>query len=143
FTDTNPSGAATVAYTISTGVTDSDTTTRLSPASVPALLAQTITFGPLPNAKVGDTVPVSATASSGLPVNFSTAGNCAVATQSATSPTTGTVQAIAAGNCTVTASQTGNGTYGAAVKVSQNFSIVAASSTKFNQSITFLGLGTH
>jgi len=147
FTDTNPSSAANVAYTISSGVIvilDSGTQATLqSPPSVPVLLRQTIVFGPLPNAKVGDTVPVSATASSNLPVNFSTSGNCALATQTQTSPTTGTVNAAAPGGCVVTASQGGNSTYAAAVSVSQAFSIALASSAKYSQSITFPALGTH
>jgi hypothetical protein len=145
FTDTNPSGAAKVAYTISSGVVDSTTNTTLqSPPSVPALLAQTITFTALPNAKVGDNVAVSATASSGLPVNFSTSGSCGLAGQS-TSPAM--VSATAAGGCTVTASQAGgnfgNNTYAAAMSVAQTFSIAPATQTLFNQSIAFPALGPH
>jgi hypothetical protein len=144
FTDTNPSSAANVAYTISSGVLDPTTQTTLqSPPSVPAVLAQTITFGPLPKAKVGDMVPVSATASSGLPLIFSTTGNCTLTSQTQTSPTTGTVNAIAQGSCVVTASQAGNTTYAAAVSMSQAFSIAAATTTKYNQSIVFPALGTH
>ncbi|MBV9437103.1 MAG: Ig-like domain repeat protein, partial [Acidobacteria bacterium] len=140
FLDTQPSGATKVAYTISTNVTDpNSTTSRQSPPSVPALLTQTINFGPLATAKVGDTVPVTASASSGLPVSFSTSGTCNVMGQ-ATSPTN--VNAASQGNCTVTATQGGNNTY-APASVSQSFSIAPSTLRKLNQTISFPPLATH
>src|SRR5207253_6045322 len=86
---------------------------------------QTITFGPLANKTFGDPdFPVSATASSGLPVSFSASGQCTV-----TSPSPGTVHITGAGSCTITASQAGNGTYNSAPDVPQSFSIAKANQT--------------
>src|SRR5207245_333618 len=89
---------------------------------------QTITFGPLAPRTFGEPdFPVSATASSGLPVSFSASGQCTV-----TSPSPGTVHITGAGSCTITASQAGNSTYNPAPDVPQSFSIAKA-----NQTITF------
>src|SRR5439155_962646 len=91
-------------------------------------LNQTITFGPLPNKTFGDPdFPVSASASSGLPVSFSASGQCTV-----TSPSPGTVHLTGAGSCTITASQAGDANYNPAPDVPQSFSIAKA-----NQTITF------
>ncbi len=79
-------------------------------------LDQTITFGPLPGKRIGDLpFTVGATASSGLPVTFTTSGQC---TNSGS-----TVTLTGAGSCTVTAHQVGNGVYNAAPDVSQSFAI--------------------
>src|SRR5207253_389298 len=58
---------------------------------------QTITFGALSPRTFGDPdFPVSATASSGLPVSFSASGQCTV-----TTPSPGTVHLTGAGSCTI------------------------------------------
>jgi hypothetical protein len=78
---------------------------------------QTITFAPAPKPAVNQsTATVSATASSGLPVRYSsrTAILCAV------DETTGLVTATASGTCTVAASQSGNDQYAAAAHVTQD-----------------------
>ncbi|MGA9671054.1 MAG: choice-of-anchor D domain-containing protein, partial [Terracidiphilus sp.] len=87
------------------------------------LTAQTITFGSIPvqaiNSSVG--VSLSATASSGLPVNFSstTPGICTVSTSTAT--------LLAAGTCTIQASQPGDGVvYASAPTVTQSFAVQSA-----------------
>ena len=83
---------------------------------------QTITFGALASKTYGDApFAVSATASSSLPVSFSTIGNCTVSGN--------TVTITGAGSCTVTASQAGNTNYNAAPSVSQSFSIAKATAT--------------
>jgi MBG domain (YGX type)/Carboxypeptidase regulatory-like domain/Bacterial Ig-like domain (group 3) len=83
---------------------------------------QTITFNALGDKTFGDAdFNVSATASSGLPVSFSAAGNCTVLGS--------TVHITGAGSCTITASQLGNGNYNAAPNVDRTFSINQASST--------------
>ncbi|HUI49489.1 MAG TPA: N,N-dimethylformamidase beta subunit family domain-containing protein, partial [Acidimicrobiia bacterium] len=90
---------------------------------------QTITFGALPNATLAQSpVTVSATASSGLPVTFSsvTAGVCTVAGS--------TVTLLATGTCTIQADQAGNGTYNPAPAVQQSFTVLP---TKSDQTITF------
>ncbi|MFT3894359.1 MAG: multicopper oxidase domain-containing protein [Anaerolineales bacterium] len=82
--------------------------------------SQTITFGSLADKTMGDSdFNVSATASSGLTVNFAAAGNCTVA---------GTlVHLTSAGSCTITASQAGGTNYLAATDVPQTFSIAPSS----------------
>ncbi len=82
--------------------------------------AQTITFTALTDKSVGDpAVTLTATASSGLAVSFSslTAATCTVAT--------GKVSPIAVGKCTIAADQTGNATFAAAPRVEGSFNIKA------------------
>ncbi len=83
-----------------------------------ATIPQTITFGALPNKKPTDPpFTVTATASSGLAVTFSSAGQCTVSGS--------TVTLEGAGSCTITAHQAGNANYAPAPNVSQSFSINA------------------
>jgi Divergent InlB B-repeat domain/YDG domain/Bacterial Ig-like domain (group 3) len=82
---------------------------------------QTITFGALGNKTFGDAdFSVSATASSGLTVSFSsqTASVCTVAGT--------TVHVVTAGTCTIRASQAGDTNYSAAPNVDQSFTINTA-----------------
>ena len=84
-------------------------------------LAQTITFGTLDNRPLNDSpFPVSATASSGLTVAFTstTTPVCTVAS--------GQVTLVAQGLCTIRATQPGDGTYLAATNVSRSFTVTAA-----------------
>ena len=76
---------------------------------------QTITFGQPPDATVGTPVALSAHASSGLAVSFSsdTPSVCTVAGS--------TVTTVAAGPCTITASQGGSARYAAAPDVTRSF----------------------
>ena len=86
---------------------------------------QTISFGALVDKTYGDAdFSVSATASSGLAVNFSASGNCTVSAS--------TVHITGAGSCTITASQAGNDNYNAAASVPQAFTI-----SKADQTISF------
>jgi hypothetical protein len=88
-------------------------------------LSQTITFGPLADKALGDPpFALSATASSGLTVLFSAAGNCTIAGN--------IVTLTGAGSCTITARQPGDATYNAAPDVLQTFNI-----GKQSQTITF------
>ena len=86
-----------------------------------AASSQTITFGALSDQALG-TLPftVSATASSGLPVSFSslTGSVCTVSGN--------TVTLVAVGTCTIRASQAGDANFAAAANVDQSFSVVAA-----------------
>lgn len=95
-------------------------------------LYQTITVGPLSDKTYGDPdFDVSASASSGLAVSFSTSGNCTVSSN--------TIHITGAGSCTITASQAGLDVYsiaaGSAVpyypaaNVSQTFFIAKATPT--------------
>jgi hypothetical protein len=91
-----------------------------APAGAAARTAQTITFSPPPATTYGTApVAVSATASSGLPVDFSVAGGTCTISGS-------TVTVVKAGTCKVTASQPGDVTYKAAASVSRAMSIAKA-----------------
>jgi 2',3'-cyclic-nucleotide 2'-phosphodiesterase (5'-nucleotidase family) len=95
----------------------------------PVLQAQTITFTPLNPLQTGATQPLSATASSGLVVTFSsqTAAVCSVS---------GTVvTAIMAGTCTIAADQAGNAGFSAAPTATQSFTVTAPSN--LGQTINF------
>lgn len=84
-------------------------------------LVQQITFNTLSDQLLGaGTVTLSATASSALPVLFTsrTAGICSVAGN--------TVTLLAAGQCTIAANQTGGGNYAVAPTVTQTFSVSTA-----------------
>ncbi len=84
-----------------------------------ALASQTIAFGTAPTVAVGGTGTVSATATSGLPVTFSslTASICTVSGS--------TVTGVAAGICTIAANQAGNSGTSAAPQVTSSFNIAA------------------
>ena len=81
------------------------------------LPAQTLTVGAAPTVSVGGTGAVTATASSGLAVTFSslTPATCTVAGRIATGVTTGA--------CTIAANQAGNTIYPPATQVTQTFTI--------------------
>src|SRR6266540_3896663 len=107
-----------------------DWQTRIGSFTFPscAKLDQTITFAALPGKTYGDAdFAVSATASSGLPVSFTAAGNCTVSGAS--------VHVTGAGSCAITASQPGNANYNAAPDVTQSLALAKA-----NQTITFAAL---
>ena len=92
---------------------------------------QSIAFGALGNRAIGSApFAVSATATSGLAVSFSSQSPT-VCTVSGS-----TVTLVAAGTCTIRASQAGNATYAAAAIVDQSFSVGQA-----GQTITFSALG--
>lgn len=84
----------------------------------PAKKAQTITFAALPDRTVGDApFTVSATASSGLQVQFAASGQCAISGNKVT--------VNGAGSCTITARQTGNAQFNAAADVPRTFKVNA------------------
>ncbi len=102
---------------------DVDRTFTVAPAT-----AQTISFSTLADRPFkSQPFTLSATASSGLTVSFSTltSGVCTV--------TASTVTVLAVGTCTVRAAQSGNSTYAAAPNVDRSFNVVRAA-----QVITFL-----
>lgn len=95
--------------------------------------AQSITFAALSSKSLG-TVPftVSATASSGLAVGF-TSTTPSICTVSAS-----TVTLVSTGSCVIAVDQTGNANYNAAPQVTQSFSIVPPPPTA--QTISFAAL---
>jgi len=97
-------------------------------------LAQTIQFGAVPTLQLPGTATVSATASSGLPISYSssTPAVCSVAVS------TGVVTAIAAGTCSIAANQPGNTTFAQAAQVTQAILVV----NNPNQIISFAAAPT-
>ena len=89
--------------------------------------SQSISFGTLGNKTYGDpSFTVSASASSGLPVSFTSL------TPSVATISDNTVSIVGGGTATIRASQAGNGTYNAAPNVDQTFTV-----NKADQTITF------
>jgi len=96
----------------------------------PAPVAQTITFTQIPDQAVGTPAPaLAATASSGLPVSYSSS-TPAVCTASGVSTS---LTLVAGGTCTIVATQAGNALYAAAPSVSNTFNVAGLQA----QTITF------
>ncbi|MBB4842894.1 serine protease [Paucibacter oligotrophus] len=86
--------------------------------------AQTISFPAIATQTLGTTPPaLSATASSGLTVSYSSTST-SVCTVSGS-----TLTLLAVGNCSITATQAGNAAYAAASPAAQTFAVVAAAVT--------------
>ena len=87
---------------------------------------QTISFGTAPSVLVGGTGTVSATATSGLSVTYTsqTTGVCTISGS--------TVTGVTIGTCQIAANQSGNSNWNAASQATQNITI-----SKANQTITF------
>jgi hypothetical protein len=95
--------------------------TPVSRSFTVAKLSQSITFGTLANMTVVDPpFAVSATASSGLTVGFSSL------TTAVCSLNANTVTLVAAGACAIRASQAGNATYAPAPDVDRSFAVTVA-----------------
>ena len=105
-----------------------------SAAGSGAPVDQTISFGALGNATLAQSpVLVSASASSGLAVTFSTT---TPAVCSSGGVNGASISLLTTGTCTVKADQAGNGSFNAAPSVSQGFLV-----SKANQTISFGALG--
>jgi uncharacterized repeat protein (TIGR03803 family) len=85
-----------------------------------SLKPQTITFTAISSQIQGRPLKLHASASSGLPVTF-TSSTPTICTVSGTTATL-----VSAGTCTIVASQMGNGVYAAATPVSRSFTVQAA-----------------
>jgi hypothetical protein len=99
--------------------------------------SQSVTFTTPPpsSATMGDAAyTVSATASSGLQVVFTTA------TPNVCTVSGSTVSYVAAGTCVVNADQSGNAGYNAAPRVTQSFFVASAPSAPTNVSVTVSGV---
>ena len=100
-------------------------------------VSQTITWGPAPTVPVNGAGSLQATASSGLPVTF-TSNTPSICTVSGN-----TVTGVAQGSCTITAIQPGDELYSPAPQVTQTFPVTANSGTwPFYISRTGAGSGT-
>ncbi|MDA8827956.1 thrombospondin type 3 repeat-containing protein [Luminiphilus sp.] len=88
---------------------------------------QTITFDQPADLTLGNNVDLTASASSGLAVSFtsSTGAVCTVAGNTVTSQSAGT--------CTITASQAGNANFLAAADVARSFAIIGTQTITFDQ----------
>jgi hypothetical protein len=95
-------------------------------------LAQTINFPAIPQQAVGNSLAVTATASSGLPVSFSIVqnGNCSISGN--------VVTFLNGGACGIIASQAGNANFSAAAGVGQVVQVGGASP----QTVNFTAIGT-
>ena len=94
-------------------------TTVLTTLGYDSSISQTITFAALGNVTIGVApFALNATASSGLPVTF-TSATLLVCTVSGS-----TLTIVAAGTCSITASQPGNTTYSAAPSVTRSFTVL-------------------
>ena len=100
---------------------------------------QTIAFNTPGTQTVGTPLTLSATATSGLPVSF-TSQTASVCTVSGTTATGFTASFVTAGTCTIQATQAGNSTWAAATPVSRSFTVNAAPLRP--QTITFTAPGT-
>ena len=118
-----------ITYTPASGYSGSDSFTytaknnagKSSPAQVSitvSQMTQTITFANPGTQNFGTMPTLTASASSGLPVSF-TSSTTAVCTVTSG----GALTAVSAGTCTVNANQAGNSAYSAAPQVSQSFAI--------------------
>jgi hypothetical protein len=96
------------------------------------LLPQTITFGTPAALNVGYSETITATASSGLAVAFTSAtpGVCSVGATTLTGTTsTATATGLGAGSCTIDANQNGNTIYAPAPQVAQSFAVTVGTQT--------------
>jgi uncharacterized protein (TIGR03437 family) len=119
-------GSGTFPYTATANATQATRTAHITldgrqfTVTQNGLTAQTISFGALSNQVLGAApIALNATASSGLPVSFSSLTTSVCVVSGAT------VNPVAVGTCVIQASQAGNATYGAAVPVNQSFTVTA------------------
>jgi uncharacterized repeat protein (TIGR01451 family) len=113
-----PSLAAAAIVTVQ-GMSDGNLTNNQAADVTVVLQNQKILFGRLPDRVAGgDPFPVSATATSGLPVTFRAEGECSIAGS--------TVTLVGAGVCSIIASQPGNAIFFPAADVVRSFVIGSA-----------------
>jgi hypothetical protein len=113
------------------GIGTNGTQTIALNGTAASVVAQTITFGTIPAQTVGTPLTLSASASSGLTVTF-TSTTTSICTVSGTKATL-----LAAGTCTIQATQDGNASYAAATPVPQSFTVNGET-----QTITFGAIPT-
>lgn len=89
-------------------------------ASAPSAASQTITFSPATTGNVGSPISLSATATSGLAVTFSTSTSPVCTVSGAT------LTLVSAGTCTVNADQSGNSAFSAATQVTRQITVSPA-----------------
>jgi len=97
---------------------------QLASASGAVTSPQSITFGSIPSKSVGDSFALAATATSGLPVSYSSS-NPSVATVAGN-----IVTIVGSGSVVITASQVGNSSYSPATDVSQTITSYATTALR-------------
>lgn len=97
---------------------------QLASASGSVTSPQSIIFGAIPSKSVGDSFVLAATASSGLPVTYSSS-NSSVATVAGN-----VVTIVGSGSVVITASQGGNSSYSPATEVSQGINTYATTALR-------------
>jgi hypothetical protein len=126
-------------YTFTVSAINSAGTSAPSAASNPVtpIASQTITFNNPGTQAFGSSPTLTATASSGLAVTFSTG-----TPQICTITSGGQLTFITVGTCTINANQAGNSAYSVAPQVSQSFTVTnaTASITISNLSVTYDGI---
>jgi sugar lactone lactonase YvrE len=119
-------GVVSFSFTANTGTSARTANITVLGVTVPVtqLAAQTITFGALSDESYGIApFTVSATATSGLAVSFTSP------TTSVCTVSSGTVTLLSVGKCTIEATQAGNASYAAATAVDRSFQVTPASQT--------------
>ena len=101
------------------------------------LIPQTLTFGPLANRPMNTHFTVSATATSGLAVGFSSATPAACTVSDSRVFDQADVMTLTAGVCTIVATQAGNTDWAAATSVQQSFQVLSDQQTLIPQTLTF------
>ncbi len=107
---------------------------KTSTTEVKSQSTQTITFNAIAAQTVGTTVTLEATASSSLPVSFSSA------TSPVCSVSGSTANLIAMGTCTIQASQTGDTVFYAVPAVSQSFAVTTSLTYSENPAVYTVGI---
>lgn len=122
----SPSPSASASATATASPTPTATPAPVStPTATPLaadLIPQTIDLAFLADFAVGQVAPLSATASSGLPVAFAASGACTVTTVKGAQ----VARATGAGECQVTASQPGDDRYAPAEDATESFAFTQA-----------------
>ena len=119
-TPTTAQTATNYVFTVVNGGITATKTLSITIAAAPTitLTANVITFNALPNVSLSNgNITLGATASSNLPVNFTST------TPTACTVTNGVITLLTEGFCEIEADQAGNSTYAAATPVSQGFYI--------------------
>jgi hypothetical protein len=118
------SGAGTVTVTASqAGSANYSPAVSVAQTIKVSAASQTITFNAIAAQTVGASVTLTATATSGLAVSF-TSLTPTICTASST-----TASMIGAGTCTIQASQAGNSNYAAAASISQSFAVTGSAAS--------------
>ena len=114
--------------------------TQMITVEAPGNQPQTITFTLPMTGTVGDVVPLTATANSGLEVSYASSDEAVAVIGTGTDA--GKLVLKTTGTATITASQAGNATYAPAIAVTQMITVEAPGTTSQTITFTLAGTGT-